>query len=189
MQQALKDERFRQHVREFIKSTIHADIDNKPREAILQMPKRHAPSYSRPINPIQFPVESEQETKELACTLQFHRCNTTMCLLQRNGHLECKRKAPFALSPQEWVNADGEWGPKRMCTNLNNWNPWIMRCIRANHDTKLIMNRAETCVLLLYITNYAFKKQNRSSNASALIARQLAFHQTGQSQTAFSNDD
>ena len=64
-----------------------------------------------------------------------------------------------------------------------------MRCIRANHDTKLIMNGVETCVLLLYVTNYAFKKQNRSSNASALIARQLAFHQAGQSQTAVSNDD
>lgn len=56
-----------------------------------------------------------------------------------------------------------------------------MRCIRANHDAKLIMNGAETCVLVLYTTNYAIKKQNRSSNASALIAKRLAFHQAEQS--------
>jgi hypothetical protein len=52
-----------------------------------------------------------------------------------------------------------------------------MRCARANHDVKLIMNGAETCVLVLYNTNYTFKKQNRSSNTSALIAERLAFHQ------------
>jgi len=53
-----------------------------------------------------------------------------------------------------------------------------MRCIRANHDAKLIMNGAETCVLVLYNTNYTSKKQNRSSNTSALIADRLAFQQT-----------
>ena len=50
-----------------------------------------------------------------------------------------------------------------------------MQTLRANHDVKLIMNGAETCVLLLYTTNYAFKKQNRSSNTSALLAERLAF--------------
>lgn len=68
-----------------------------------------------------------------------------------------------------------------MCANLNNWNPWIMHCIQANHDAKLIVNRAETCTLLLYVTNYAFKKQSQSSNTSALLADCLAFHQTKES--------
>ena len=61
MQQALQDEWFRQRIREYIKSTIHADVDNKPTEAILQMPKRHAPSYSRPIdrsNPVSSRIRS-----------------------------------------------------------------------------------------------------------------------------------
>lgn len=38
----------------------------------------------------------------------------------------------------------------------------------------------ETCVLVLYTTNYAFKKQNRSGNTSALLADRLAFHQSNQ---------
>jgi len=40
MQAALKDERFRVRVAEFIRSTIRADIDGKTTEAILQIPKK-----------------------------------------------------------------------------------------------------------------------------------------------------
>jgi hypothetical protein len=51
------------------------------------------------------------------------------------------------------------------------------------------MNGGETCVLLLYITNYAFKKQNRSSNASALIADRLAFHQNKQTEVETKDEE
>jgi len=189
MQAALQEQRFRQRVTDFIKATIHADIDGKNTDAVLQIPKRQAVSYSRPVNLSTSGTEIRNEENALARTLQFHRCSLTTCLRHVNGRLECKRKAPFALSPEEWVNMEGEWGPKRMCANLNNWNPWIMHCIRANHDAKLIVNGAETCALLLYVTNYAFKKQNRSSNTSALLADRLAFHQTKESDNDPENDE
>jgi hypothetical protein len=48
--------------------------------------------------------------------------------------------------------------------------------LRANHDTKLIMSGPETKTLTWYITNYAAKKQQRSSNVSALLAKHVAFH-------------
>lgn len=51
-----------------------------------------------------------------------------------------------------------------------------MRAIRRNHDIKLIINGAETNAITRYITNYATKKQQRSSNISALLAKRLAFH-------------
>ncbi len=178
MQAALKDERFRARVAEFIKSTIRADIDDKNTAAILQIPKKPGVSYSRPIDPVLYERDSIEEEKILARSVQFHKCNTATCLRVVNGRLECKRRAPFAISPDDWISEDGEWGPKRTCPNLNSWNPCIMQCIRANHDAKLIMNGAETCVLVLYNTNYTFKKQNRSSNTSALIADRLAFQQT-----------
>lgn len=176
MRTALTEEKFRQRIREFIQATIQADIDGKGLVDVLQIPKTPAVSYSRPISPTSRRDDSELQVKNLARTVQFHTCHVSTCLRIVNGRRECKRKAPFALSPQDWVNSDGEWGPKRMCPNLNNWNPWIMRCLRANHDVKLIMNGAETCVLVLYTTNYAFKKQSRSSNTSALLADTLAFH-------------
>ena len=56
-----------------------------------------------------------------------------------------------------------------------------MRSLRANHDVKLIMNGAEMCVLVLYTTNYAFKKQTHSSNVSTLIADRLIHHEKQES--------
>ena len=64
------------------------------------------------------------------------------------------------------------WGTVKYC----NWNPTIMKTIRTNHDIKLIMGgNGQTATLTYYITNYATKKQQRSSNASALLAKCLAF--------------
>jgi hypothetical protein len=177
MQAALKNEQFRIRVTDYIKSTIRADIDGKNTAAILQLPKRTAVSYCRPIDPVQDEEESNAEEKTLARSIQFHRCNAATCIRINNGRPECKRRAPFALASSDWINADGEWGPKRTCPNLNSWNSWLMRSVRANHDVKLVMNGAETCVLVLYTTNYTFKKQNRSSNASALLAERLAYYQ------------
>ena len=59
---------------------------------------------------------------------------------------------------------------------LNNWCPPLMQCIRANHDIKLITNGSETRDISFYITLYVAKRQARSSNTSALLAKKLAFH-------------
>ena len=176
MQAALKDERFRARVTNYIKATIRADIDSKDTNAILRIPKRPAVSYCRPIDPVKHEAESIMEEKTLARSVQHHKCNISTCLRKVNGRLECKRRAPFGTADNDWVNAEGEWGPRRTCPNMNSWNPWVMRSIRANHDARLIMNGGETCVLVLYMTNYAFKKQNRSYNTSALFADRLAYH-------------
>jgi hypothetical protein len=168
-------------VANYINTTIRADIDSKNTNTILDIRKRPAVSYCRPIDPIEHEEASIAEEKILARSVQFHKCNQATCLRTVNGRLECKRRAPFATAPSEWVNSDGEWGPKRTCPNLNSWNPWIMRCARANHDVKLIMNSAETCVLVLYNTNYTFKKQNKSSNTSALLADHLAYQEKHES--------
>ena len=88
----------------------------------------------------------------------------------------CKRQAPFPLSQDDWVDSSGRWGPKQLCAFLNNWNPLLLTAIQANHDAKIIMSDGETNVLTWYITNYASKKQQRSSNVSALLAKRVAFH-------------
>jgi hypothetical protein len=65
MQAALKNEQFRIRVTDYIKSTIRADIDDKNTAAILQLPKRTAVSYCRPIDPVQDEEESNAEEKTL----------------------------------------------------------------------------------------------------------------------------
>jgi hypothetical protein len=72
MQAALQDDRFHRWLTDFIKATIHADIDNKTTEAVLQIPKRTAVSYSRPINPGSSIADHQEEETALAQTLQFH---------------------------------------------------------------------------------------------------------------------
>lgn len=114
--------------------------------------------------------------KKLVRTLQYHQCSLTTCLLIVKGKVICKCQVPFMRSFSDWVDEAGGWGPKRLCSFLNNWNPTIMRTVRANHDVKLIMGSdGQTATLTYYITHYATKKQQRTSNASALLAKCLAF--------------
>ena len=51
-----------------------------------------------------------------------------------------------------------------------------MHCMRSNHDIKLILNGMETKDISWYITNYVAKKQQDSSNVSALFAKRIAYH-------------
>ena len=60
-----------------------------------------------------------------------------------------------------------------------------MQCVRANHDIKLITNGAETMDISFYVAQYVAKRQGNSSNASALLAKRLAFHN---SQERYSTD-
>jgi hypothetical protein len=46
------------------------------------------------------------------------------------------------------------------------------------------MNGGETSAITWYITNYATKKQTRSSNVSALLAKRLAFHKLEEAKQA-----
>jgi hypothetical protein len=78
----------------------------------------------------------------------------------------------------DFIDEDGNWGPKRTSGYINNWCPAIMQCIRANHDIKLITNGSETRDIAFYISLYVAKRQANSSNASALLAKKLAFNRT-----------
>ncbi|KAF8803392.1 hypothetical protein BYT27DRAFT_7214713 [Phlegmacium glaucopus] len=107
---------------------------------------------------------------------ELHKCSYNNCLKVVKGRVVCKHRAPFPLAQDDWVDNLGGWGPKRLCGYLNKWNPPLLMTIRANHDIKLIMSGQQTNVLTWYITNYASKKQQRSSNVSALLAKRVAFH-------------
>lgn len=174
---ALKSDLFRNKVKSFINSTIKANLFDKTQEEILAIPRTNSVSYSRPLNP---KTSSEEDIAanetNLVRNLQYHQCTMAGCLRSINGRLQCKRRAPFQTADDDWINEDGEWGPKRICGYLNNWNPIIMRCIRSNHDAKLIQGaNGQTATLTYYITNYATKNLNRTSNASALLAKRVAY--------------
>lgn len=177
MKTALKSELFRDKIVSFVKTSIRASIGDLTHEQVAAIPKTPGVSYSRPSDPRTASIdESEDNEKKLVRALQYHKCSLAACLQIIKGQMICKRRAPFKKANMDWVKENGEWGPKRLCGFLNNWNPTMMRTIRANHDIKLIMGAdGQTATLTYYITNYATKKQQCSSNASALLAKRLAF--------------
>ncbi|KAG2107121.1 hypothetical protein BD769DRAFT_1393042 [Suillus cothurnatus] len=111
----------------------------------------------------------------LAKNLQKHKCGLG-CIKVMKGQVICKRCAPFPISKLSWIDAEGKWGPQWLHPWLNNWNPTTLLCTRSNNDVKLITNGGETKEYSWYITSYMAKKQHNTSNASALLAKAVAFH-------------
>lgn len=176
MQQYLKKEEFRAHIKKFIGNTIKADIENKTSEEILQIARDSEISYSRTADPSHLTPRQKQDIENVRVrNLQFHTCTTTTCLKIVKKKLVCKRRAPFPTSADDWVNEDGEWAVKRTSPYLNAWNPTLMNTIRANHDVKVLLNGRLTKKITYYIGNYASKKQTSSSNVTPLLAKTLAF--------------
>lgn len=113
--------------------------------------------------------------RQLVRAVQLHKCGPG-CLKVIKGRLVCKQRAPFPLAPEPWINSGGDWGPHCTYPFLNNWNPWILLATRSNHDCKLLTNGEDTKHISWYISSYAAKRQQRSSNASALLAKTFAYH-------------
>lgn len=177
LKHALTSATFREKIKKYIGETIRADLGGRNSSEVLAFPRAEAVSYSRPQDPRKLDEHTRNDTEQvIARATQYHQCSYSNCLKSIKGRMVCKRRAPFPLAADDWVDITGIWGPKRLCGFLNNWNPPLMRTLRANHDSKLIMNGGETNVLTWYITNYASKKQQRSSNVSALLAKRVAFH-------------
>ncbi|KAJ3567669.1 hypothetical protein NP233_g6214 [Leucocoprinus birnbaumii] len=174
----LQNPRFRARICQFIRMHITADIDGMNTDELHRMPRQTDYAYSRPLDPddSNFAGLYDERQRLLARAVQLHKCTQHTCLKTVKGVTKCKRRAPFELSSSEWVNSAGRWGPRRICGYVNNFNSCILQLLRSNHDIKLITNGVETRDICWYITNYAAKKQNRSSNVSALLARRYAFH-------------
>ncbi|SJL10774.1 uncharacterized protein ARMOST_14168 [Armillaria ostoyae] len=75
-----------------------------------------------------------------------------------------------------WIDKTGEWGPRCLYGYVNNFNPPILVTVHSNHDIKLITNTFGMSNMTWYITTYVTKKQTKSSNASTLLAKTVAFH-------------
>ena len=123
------------------------------------MPKINTISYSRPLDPCRSDVHTTAITKQtIAQATQLHQCSYANCLRSIKGQMVCKQQVPFPLAPDDWVDSNGNWGPRQLCGFLNNWNPPLLMTLRANHNAKLIMSGRETNVLTWYIMNYTSKK-------------------------------
>ncbi|KZV59448.1 hypothetical protein PENSPDRAFT_540600, partial [Peniophora sp. CONT] len=55
-------------------------------------------------------------------------------------------------------------------------HPVVTTCARCNNDIKILTNGADTKSISFYITGYAAKKQNKTHNVSAIIAKHYTYH-------------
>ncbi|KAI6002078.1 hypothetical protein EDD15DRAFT_2473339 [Pisolithus albus] len=105
-------------------------------------------------------------------TCEFRRC----LVPSGTGAFKCKRRAPFPKAEEDFVRENGEWGPKRVFEYMNSWSPAISINARCNNDIKLLTNSKATTNLSFYITSYQMKKQGRTFNMSAVMAKAFAYH-------------
>ena len=59
---------------------------------------------------------------------------------------------------------------------MNGWNPAILLNGRCNNDMKLLTNGVQTRSLSFYTTSYVTKKQGKTHNMSAIMAKGYAYH-------------
>ncbi|KIO04743.1 hypothetical protein M404DRAFT_52717, partial [Pisolithus tinctorius Marx 270] len=107
---------------------------------------------------------------------QLHTCSRATCLRVTCDRLICKRRAPWPLSDDDYVDERGNWGPRRTHGYINAYCPALLTTMRCNNDLKINTNGADTKDMAFYITAYATKKQKKSHNLSALMASALPYH-------------
>ena len=180
MAELLKAEDFRTKVKSYIQANLCAYLPGLENlESVKAIPKANDIAYSRPPHPDSPDYEKQLSDFELnlARVEQLHTCQPRRCLIpDKSGELRCKRRAPFTCSPEDFVDENGNWGQKRLYGYMNGWVPGILINGRCNNDGKLLTNGYDTRQVTFYTTVYAAKKQNRTHNLSAIMAKGYAYH-------------
>ncbi|OCH88801.1 hypothetical protein OBBRIDRAFT_813456 [Obba rivulosa] len=180
MLKLLKDAGFHDKVIAFIRRNVRAYLPGlESAESVAAIPVEKDIAYNRPPNPAaqDYEITVQQFELRLARSEQIHSCKLGRCLKSdHRGLLQCKRRAPFAISTEDFVNESGEWGAKRLYEYVNGWNPAVLVNARCNNDIKLLTNGEETRKVSFYVSGYTFKKQNVISNLSAIMADGFAYH-------------
>jgi len=93
----------------------------------------------------------------------------------RQQQERCKRRAPFEISAENIVREDAMYAVRRTVPMLNNFNKAILTSLMCNNNIKLITSGSGTNDLAYYLFGYATKKQGRSYNQAALLAKSYLF--------------
>lgn len=169
---------FRDRIRTFIKANIRAHIDGLTEDTIRLTPRDSQLPYSRPPDPRNptWLQDNAQFESRLVRSQQIHTCTRATCLRVKNRQLSCKRRAPWPRSDEDFVEPNGNWGPKRTVPYINAYCPDLLTSMRCNNDIKLNTNGCETKHIAWYLTAYTTKNQQPTHNTSALLASTMAYH-------------
>ena len=172
---------FREKIATYIDHNIRTHLDGFDEDYVKNNQRERHISYSRPPNPHDSNWKEERKKMEwkLARAYQVHVCKTSTCLRRnREGHLVCKRHAPWPLVERTIVHASGVLDIRRTYRFLNGYSPAILVCLRCNNDIKFVIYGNETKNIGWYLTNYQSKDPSKTYNMSALLGSALMYHQT-----------
>ena len=176
----LKGSEFRKKVADFIQANLRAYTPGlESAESVASIPREKEIAFNRPPNPNSDNYEEELQQFELklARMEQIHTCRICRCLVpNRQGQYYCKRKAPFELSNVDEIEENGRWRQKRLYGYVNGYVPGILVNVWCNNDGKLLTNGADTKNITMYTTLYMAKKQGKTFNMSAVMAKGYAYH-------------
>lgn len=181
MIELLTQAHFRDKIAAFINHNIRTHLEGFDEEYVKNSERERHISYSRPPDPQGENWKIEMKTMEwkLARAHQVHVCKTSTCLVKnRQGKLECKRRAPWPLVERTIVHESGVLDLRRSYGFLNGYSPAILVCLRCNNDLKMVIYGKETRTIGGYLTNYQSKDPSKTYNMSALLGSALTYHQT-----------
>jgi hypothetical protein len=176
----LQSTEFRARLVAYIEANIRAYLPGlESAESVKEIAVEKDIAYNRPPSSATNREDGDAVNFELrlARAQQVHVCKPRRCLVYDSSQqLKCKRRAPFTVATQGFVNERGDWGPKRLYGYINAWNPAILVNARCNNDIKLLTNGGDTKNITFYVTAYAAKKQGHTHNLSAVLADGYAYH-------------
>ena len=93
---------------------------------------------------------------------QVHTCRKFKCLHpDKFRRWSCKCRAPWDLADDDWVDENGNWGPRCTYGYLNSWVPDISVAMRCNNDGKFLTN-GHDMGNITFKTDYSQDLQNRN---------------------------
>jgi len=129
---------------------------------MMEVESQNDVAYSRPPNPSAATYDADVEALErvMVRTKQMHKCTMATCLkVTGTGALTCKRRAPWPLSDENVVGADGSIILQQHVPYLNGFCPHLTWSLHCNNDIQALLNGQLTRGVTFYISMYMTKKQ------------------------------
>lgn len=182
LKELLQTVEFRSKVVAYLKANVRSFLPQLATPAkVKEIPSEAEVAYSRCPDPKLPPAtllsHLEESEVKVVRTKQIHKCVVGKCLrYDKHGKLTCKRRAPWELSNDDSVDADGTYRTKRLLGFLNNYCPALAQMIKCNNDIKILLHGCETKHLIFYLTKYMAKPEGRTHNVLSLLTDGLMSH-------------
>ena len=132
-------------------------------------------SCKDPINPADyvddpsgFEEKLYEDVNHLVKVANTHKCRST-CYKYRKNQV-CRFGYPRDIVPETQITDDNIILLKRLSQMINNYNPYIMTCIRSNHDIKFVPSGKDGYNIAFYVSEYQTKAQISTHQIVPLIS-------------------